>query len=86
MKFDWHGLGASVLNEDGNNVSQGVQYLMDVREHVMKAIIHAVVPRVMEEILEVVKPIPQPLERVQNCVMEQNAARCCSSDSTANCG
>ena len=52
----------------------------------MKAIIHAVVPRVMEEILEVVKLIPQALERVQNCVMEQNAARCCSSDSRANCG
>ena len=86
MKFNWQGLGASVLNEDGNNVSQGVQYLIEVREHVVKELIDAVVPRVMEEILEVVKLIPQPLERVQKCVMEQNATRCCSSDSTANCG
>ena len=67
-------------------MSQGVQYLVEVREHVMKAIIHAVVPRKMEEILEVVKLIPHPLERVQNCVMDQNAARSCSSDSRANCG
>ena len=67
VKFDRHGLGASVLKEDGNNVSQGVQYLIEVREHVMKAIFHAVVSRVMEEILEVLKLIPQPLERVQNC-------------------
>ena len=78
--------GWGVLNEDGNNVPQGVQYLIEVREHVMKAIIHAVVPRKMEEILEVVKLIPQPLERVQNCVMQQNAARSCSSDSRADCG
>ena len=44
MRFDWHGLGASVLNEDGNNVSQGVQYLIEVREHVLKELIDAVVP------------------------------------------
>ena len=75
MRFDWHGLGASVLNEDGNNVSQGVQYLIEVREHVLKELIDAVVPRVMEEILEVVKRIPQPQEWVQKCLMEQNAAR-----------
>ena len=66
--------------------TQGVQYLIEVREHVVKELIDAVVPRVMEEILEVVKRIPQPQERVQNCVMEQNAARCRSSDSSANCG
>ena len=86
MKFDWHGLGASVLNEDGHNVSQGVQYLIEVTEHVLKELIHAVVPRVMEEILEVVKRIPQPQERVQKCVMEQNAAHYFSSGSGPNCG
>ena len=73
VRFDWHGLGASVLNEDGHNVSQSVQYLIEVTEHGLKELIDAVLPRVMEEILEVVKLVPQPLEPVQKCVMEQNA-------------
>ena len=55
---------------DGTNVltdaTQGVQYLLEIREHVVKEIIDA------EGILDVVKLIPQPQKWVQNRVIEQN--------------
>ena len=54
--------GANVMTE----ATQGVQYLLEIREHVVKEIIDA------EEILDVVKLIPQPQEWVQNRVIQQN--------------
>ena len=54
--------GANVLTDS----TQGVQYFLEFREHVVKEIIDA------EGILDVVKLIPQPQKWVQNRVIEQN--------------